>query len=147
MKIIGIKELTSYKIDKNDWRTWDGFFIQTEGRDIHLLIDSDQDCCETFGQISSNDDLNYFVGAELLEYKAIESGTYDELPVKLKKHLKIEEESDIDVLDCSFIKFETDRGSFDLTVYNHHNGYYGHDIKVIEKLISPLEKVLRKDVE
>jgi len=147
MKIIGIHELDDYKLKNGDWMNYyGGFLIKTEGKDIHLLIDNSRICCENFGYISSNDDLSYFIGAEILDYKVIETDTYNELPIKLKKVLKLGSEYDINVLDCSFIKFETDRGSFDLTVYNHHNGYYGHKIKIIERVVSPLERVLTQDM-
>ena len=49
---------------------------------------------------------------------------------------------DHDFCDIQFINFETDRGVFQLTVYNTHNGYYGHDIfiQVDDKIV--FQKVL-----
>ena len=29
-----------------------------------------------------------------------------------------------------FVTFNTDRGAFQLAVYNAHNGYYGHEILI-----------------
>ena len=31
-----------------------------------------------------------------------------------------------------FVDFVTDRGTFQLAVYNSHNGYYGHGILVLK---------------
>ena len=32
--------------------------------------------------------------------------------------------------NVQFVNFKTNRGTFQFTVYNCHNGYYGHDITV-----------------
>jgi len=72
-------------------------------------FDNDQQCCEDFGYFHSFDikDLRNFIGAKL---KTIELSD-----------------------DNSFIKFKTDKGDFNITIYNNHNGYYGHEVNFIIK--------------
>ena len=40
------------------------------------------------------------------------------------------ESSSAQYCNVQFINFETDKGIFQLTVYNCDNGYYGHDVVV-----------------
>lgn len=35
--------------------------------------------------------------------------------------------------EAMFINFETSKGTLQFTLYNSHNGYYGHTAKVISK--------------
>jgi hypothetical protein len=41
-----------------------------------------------------------------------------------------------------FVDFETSKGVFQLTVYNRHNGYYGHDILIESKQTGKVEMCL-----
>ena len=41
-----------------------------------------------------------------------------------------------DCLDTMFVNFETSSGTFQLTCYNSHNGYYGHDVTVVSNQLS-----------
>ena len=34
--------------------------------------------------------------------------------------------------DCMFINLETNKGTLQLTVYNQHNGYYEHSVRILK---------------
>jgi len=122
-KILSIKEIENFKLDERYYGEYDGYEIKTDKDNIKILIDNGQYCCENAGYFAVNDDLDYFIGADLLS-----TSTTD-----LELEEKILDEKDI-CLDCGgvqFVTFGTDKGKFQLAVYNEHNGYYGHDIKII----------------
>lgn len=100
-----------------------GYRIETDQHIYHVLISNGQCCCESWGYISSEDDLNYFIGAELF---------YVNLTDKALNKQRVEDSGYYDG-DCGgiqFVDFVTDRGTFQLAVYNAHNGYYGHGIMI-----------------
>ena len=43
--------------------------------------------------------------------------------------------------ECSamFVNFETSNGTFQLTMYNTHNGYYGHSAVLVSKQLNVRE--------
>ena len=101
----------------------DGYKIETDKHIFHVLIDNGQSCCESWGYLSSEDDHSPFVGAELQEVRLTDTA--------LKQ--SVVEESDYyggDGGGIQFVDFVTDKGVFQLAVYNDHNGYYGHGILV-----------------
>jgi hypothetical protein len=102
---------------------YDGFFVKTEIDEYAILISNGQDCCENWGYLDTNDNSKAFIGANLLNVSLVDS----EYATKLMEQINFytEEENQI----C-FVNFETDRGTFQLAVYNSHNGYYGHSILV-----------------
>ena len=97
---------------------FDGYIIQTDKRQIKVGISNSQSCCEHWGYLTTNDDINEFVGATLLEIKIVDTA----LNVK-----PLQEE---EVSNCMFVNFSTDWGTMQLVAYNEHNGYYGHDAVV-----------------
>ncbi len=105
------------------WSAMDGYKVQTDAHTFHVLIDNGQSCCESWGYLSSEDDLSYFIGAELREVKLTDTAL---------KQQKVEASGyyDGDEGGIQFVDFLTDRGTFQLAVYNSHNGYYGHGIVV-----------------
>ena len=100
----------------------EGYKVSTKHISVRVLIDSFQSCCESWGYISSDDDFTPFIGAILKEVKLTDvalnqqvvddTGYYDEGG------------------GIQFVDFVTSRGTFQLAVYNAHNGYYGHGILV-----------------
>lgn len=100
----------------------DGYKVTTNKHTVQVLIDNGQSCCENWGYFASEDDLSSFIGSELREVnltdtalntsKVEESGYYD------------------DGGGIQFVDFVTSQGTFQLAVYNAHNGYYGHGIVV-----------------
>jgi len=107
------------------WRGYssmDGYKVETDKHTFYVLIDNEQNCCESWGYFSSEDDLRQLIDATLLEVrltdKALNTKTVEESGY-------YEDEGGI-----QFVDFVTDRGTFQLAVYNAHNGYYGHGILV-----------------
>jgi hypothetical protein len=105
-----------------DRRSMDGYKVTTKKNIILVLIDNDQSCCESWGYMSSEDDMQSFVGANLRDVVLTDTAL---------KSLSVDE--NLKYLDCGgvqFVNFETSRGTLQLAVYNAHNGYYGHGIIV-----------------
>ena len=112
-----ISIIENYNIDFNNY---DGYEIKTNLRSIKLLIENEQDCCEEWGYLSTPDNYNDFIGAEIYSYSNNLVKNYNE-----DKY-------------AQFINFLTSNGELIFTVYNLHNGYYSHGCFIIEndKIIS-----------
>ena len=128
---LGILQMLS--IVTGAYSEYDGYEISTDENQYYVLINNGQSCCENWGYLSSDDNLDYFVGAELIEVKLTD--------VVLNQ--KVVEESNYygDGDGIQFVDFVTDKGVLQLAVYNSHNGYYGHSI-----LIAKNENILLNDV-
>lgn len=102
---------------------YSGVKIITNTQEILLLIDDSDRCCEHWGHLSSHDDAKEFIGAELLSIIETDS----ELHTK-----EIKEMEDMNIsIDCAyFITLKTSKGDLQFTIYNEHNGYYGHDVVI-----------------
>lgn len=112
----------------------DGYSVQTDQHQFLVLIENEQSCCESFGIITSEDDHTPFIGSELrevlltdraLNQKRVEDSGYYE-----------------DDGGIQFVDFRTSRGVFQLSVYNAHNGYYGHRILVLKDADVLLSEIL-----
>ena len=101
----------------------DGYKVETENHIFHVLIDNGQCCCENWGHMTSEDDLSYYVGAELLEVNVTDIALNQKVLTQMN-------EDYIDNREIQFVDFKTNLGTFQLAVYNSHNGYYGHGILV-----------------
>lgn len=101
----------------------DGYEVKTTDHRYLVLIDNGQSCCESWGYLSTEDNLQEFVGADLLDVELTDTSLKTE---------PIEELEYIDEGGVQFVTFKTSRGDFQLAVYNGHNGYYGHGIIVAE---------------
>jgi hypothetical protein len=124
--IIKIEE-TTFSDEKEPWKTYGGYVITTTNQIIKFGISQGQSCCEEFGYFASEDNLDEFIGAELLDIESTDTA----LNTK-----KIEDELDISLANTMFITFKTNKGVFQLTAYNQHNGYYGHDVVVISQQLT-----------
>ncbi len=114
---------TVYGYRDADWQTWDGYLVETSERKIRLLVDGGQNCCEDFGMITAaEDEIGYFIGAKLLRI--------DWTGPELTKHKDVEA-IDLEEGAVMFVDFVTNRGTLQLAVYNAHNGYYGHEAKLV----------------
>lgn len=107
---------------KEPWEKMDGFKVTTDKQEILVLINNSQGCCEQWGHLSSNDELQDFAGAELLKLELVDEA--------LDKKMLEKFEYGFDGGGIVFVNFETNRGTFQLAVYNNHNGYYGHSIMI-----------------
>jgi hypothetical protein len=117
-----LKEFTnrndeSFYNDSTHVSSWFGFIIETENKFIYLLIDANNQCCEDFGYFTTHDNLEDFIGSNLIKFEVSNPQSGIQMSFEY-----------INNLDCEFINFFTDKGDFQLIVYNNHNGYYGHDI-------------------
>lgn len=119
MKIQEIKEITDLSGKTlnilSDHSNYEGYHIKTDLKEFFILINNSSSCCE-------------FVGATVLNVKYIDNADFQDCELTKKQAGKY-----IDVFDCAFIDFKTDQGTLQFAVYNSHNGYYGHDIHVIER--------------
>lgn len=133
-KILSINEVEDFKLQENDYRKFDGYEVVTDKQKILLLIEGHQQCCESFGYFMSKDNLGDFIGAELLEI------TLTDTALNTKK---IDEEFKygLDYVDLMFVNLKTNKGILQFTAYNEHNGYYGHDVKVVSEQLSHEESL------
>lgn len=134
MKILSIEEFDDLNLVKDGWGSnYEGYKIITKEKEFVIAVDNDQSCCEDWGSITSADNLQDFIGANILDFRCIDNADYNEIELT-KNHAG----EYVDVYDCAFIDFETDKGKLQFAVYNHHNGYYGHDIVIQQNDINIL---------
>lgn len=98
---------------------YDGFIVKTNKKEYRVLISSKASCCESFGYLQSENDLTDYIGAELIQVNIVDEN---------KKLVEEVCEWGYDSGDILFVNFETSEGTFQLAVYNAHNGYYGHSV-------------------
>jgi len=135
-KILKIEEVTGAKInDSNSWGGFDGYRVTTNKQEALVMISNDQSCCESWGYFTSEDDHEQFIGADLLGVTLVDAALNE-------KKLKDEIEYGLDEGGIQFVNFETSRGTFQLTVYNAHNGYYSHPIKIKSTQVSTDDEYL-----
>lgn len=108
---------------KDDYDTYEGYIIKTNKQSIKIGISNYQSCCEYFGYLTTNDSLEYFIGAAVFDIKLTDTSLNT-------KMIKEEFQYGFDGGDIQFVNIETDKGTLQLAVYNSHNGYYGHSIVI-----------------
>ena len=99
----------------------------TDQQTIKVGISSGQSCCESYGYLTTNDDLKEFEGTELLSISIVDTALNNK---------KIEELEYLDAGGAMFVNFETSKGLMQLVAYNGHNGYYGHDAVLVSKQLN-----------
>ena len=124
MKITAIDEVTTevtteVKVPGYGYNEkYEGYAITLDdGSAVQMLIHSEQQCCEKYGYLMSNDNLSEFIGADLLDVKTVDT------PAKAGGYLTYD--ADNNGLCTVFVNIETSRGTLQFTAYNEHNGYYG----------------------
>lgn len=110
------------------WSEYDGYAVETDEQTIYVLIDNGQSCCEQFGYLASDDDLDAFIGAELRELAIVDEALNTRM-------VEAEATAKSDDGGIVFVNFVTDRGVLQLAAYNDHNGYYGHEVHILSKQI------------
>ena len=118
-----VKELTESSIHgslaESGRKRFDGYRVTcSDDSKYSVVVDNEQDCCESWGYLTSEDNLSEFIGAQLLDVTVT-----DEV-----LNTKVLEPNSLQAEDCVFVTFQTDRGAFQLVAYNQHNGYYGHEV-------------------
>lgn len=121
-KILNIVEHT-----EKDYSRMSGYMITTDKQEIKLLIDDEGQCCESWGYFMSEDSSDEFIGANLLDIKITDT--------ELKEGILNQHEVDVNSSwfegGIMFVNIETSVGLLQFVAYNEHNGYYGHEAKVI----------------
>jgi hypothetical protein len=126
-KIISIEEI-EYKENEINYG---GFEIKTDKQSIKLLIDNDGQCCESWGYFMSEDDFTDFIGENILDISITDSVLNTK---KLADHVDIE--SEYFWGNIIFVNIITTNGVLQFTAYNDHNGYYGHEAKIISQQLN-----------
>jgi len=116
--IQSIKEACFKSKFKDAYGTMEGFEITTDKQVIRMGISEGQSCCEHTGFFMSEDDLDQFIGADLISVETVDTCL---VPKKME---------DFYEGGTMFVNFTTNRGVLQFTAYNSHNGYYGHDAVV-----------------
>lgn len=111
-----------------DYKAYDGLLIKTDDQEIFVGVDNNESCCESWGYVTSEDDLNQFIGAEIRNITRVDEGLKSTNLALDKKYL--------DEGGAMFINIETTKGLFQIAAYNSHNGYYGHTAVLVSKQLS-----------
>jgi len=113
------------KIEQTSFDGKDGYVVATSEQEIKLGIDNTQCSCEDWGYFMSEDNINEFVGSNLISVAVTDKA--------LKSYNVIE---DMYEGDTMFVNLETSNGLLQFVAYNDHDGDYGHDACVISKQIT-----------
>lgn len=123
------KILTIEEVKTDDgWGGMSGYAITTDEQVIKLLIDDNQSCCESWGYFMSEDDVTKFIGSDLIELTLTDTALNT---IKLKEQNMSIEQPYVYEGGIIFVNISTTEGLLQFCAYNEHNGYYGHDAKVI----------------
>jgi hypothetical protein len=114
-----------------------GYRITTDQQTITFGISNYEQCCEAWGTIVSEDNLNDFAGAEILTIELVEHVSDAYVPREMLKRSMGDRyggkshDYDYDPEgNYVFINVNTSKGMLQFTLYNLQNGYYGHDVKI-----------------
>ncbi len=108
---------------------FEGWCVNTNKGVIYLTIDATKQCCESFGYAigcEESENLDYYKGASIVRIEQDVSEYADFQGDEYSRG------------GYSNLNIVTNKGVFDLWVYNIHTGYCGHDVKI---------KVLDKELE
>lgn len=129
--ILSITDRASFKTPKgSEWHDFEGYEVVTSKQTILFGIDNHSDCCESWGHLSTEDNLDEFVGATLLGI----TRTDEALNTEFAK--KVNGEYGLDDGGAIFITLETSKGNLQFVVYNSQNGYYGHSVELVSTQLS-----------
>lgn len=103
----------------DNWCSDDGIEVVTNHAIYKATIKTGQNCCENYGYFFSEDDLDRFTGATLLNVEITDE--------KLETTV-MPPDVNVDIDACIFFTFYTSLGPLQFVVYNEHNGYYGHRV-------------------
>ena len=127
-RILKIEEKDFEFGDETCGMSYSGFVITTNKHIYKIGIDNSQQCCERFdckayfssGYLMTEDEIEDFIGAEFLGIEVVDADK------------KVYEVFDIYDGEAIFVNIKTSKGVFQIVVYNEHNGYYGHEVKIIK---------------
>lgn len=114
--------------------SYDGYELETDKNKFYILIENEQNCCEDWGYLSTNDNIKDYIGKTIKKV------------VLTDTNLSNKEFDELEYLDCGGVQFVTfyltDGDILQLAVYNAHNGYYGHNIIIAQNEDILLEETL-----
>ena len=121
MKILSISQDGFSRNEQYGYRnSYEGFKIQTTEGVVLIGISDEQQCCESSGYVTTLDNAEDFIGAELLKVDLVDTEyNPQELPLNYSRDA-----------NTVFINVLTSKGLFQVTAYNDHNGYYSHHVFV-----------------
>ena len=120
--VSGPEIIQSITCTHDDEERMSGYAVQTNKQTISMLIDNEQNCCEDWGYMLSEDEPEIFVGATLHNVTLTDTAL---------KTVELYHDCDNDTYnDTVFVNLETDRGTLQFVAYNIHNGYYGHKVQI-----------------
>lgn len=135
-RILNIEEVENHHVLNHDgWSSlsMSGFKVTTDMQGIYLLIYDQQARCENWGYFLSEDNPAEFIGAELVDIKitdtALKPQRLMENGIGTNELAGIEPE--VYDGDIMFVDLVTSLGVLQFVAYNAHNGYYGHEAKVV----------------
>ena len=115
------KEIITAIQELVDGDEFDGYIIITNKQQIKILITNYRNCCEDWGYLSTNDNVNDFLGCNIDNITLVDEA----LDVT-----KVPSEADLDSGGIIFVNINTNQGTLQFAVYNGHNGYYSHTVRI-----------------
>lgn len=121
---------TILEIKKNEFGTpqtfenYEGYEIITDTQTIKLGISKDQNCCENWGYLMSEDNFDNFIGADVISITQVDTALNSRV---------LDETSDLYEGAAMFVNILTTKGLLQFVAYNSHNGYYSHEAVVISR--------------
>lgn len=110
---------------------YEGLVVELDdGTSVKVGISEYQQCCESYGHVTSEDDFSDFIGAELHDVTGVD---------KKLESVVLPYQSCTDIM---FVNFTTSKGVLQFVAYNDHNGYYGHDAVLIVGGVVKIEETL-----
>lgn len=113
-------------------REFCGYKIKTNLRTLYLIVNSYKQCCESFGYscvsegvIITEDDIETFLQADLIDLDV--STENNQIKSLLKERFGLYE-----TIYAVFIDVKTSKGVLQFTLYNSHNGWYGHEAYIYD---------------
>lgn len=124
MKIVSIEEVNDLEVAGYGWR-FDGWVIKTTGKEIKVLVDNDASCCESWGMVTCEEDIQQYIGADVIEVSVTDMEEITRTIYNGGQSID-NPQGFVDGGDMIFVTLHTSVGSCQFGVYNEHNGYYGH---------------------
>jgi len=120
--------------DYDEYKVYAGYKITTNKQVISILICDEADGCESYGIITTDDDLPYYVGAEVVSIVSVDMD-YKAHPLfgMIEPNIDLDDGNE---LECCFVDMNTSLGKIQFAIYNCHNGYYGHRVLVKSEQLS-----------
>jgi len=131
-KILKIEEITEGE-EYLDGKS--GYAITTDKQVVKLLIDNYQSCCESWGYFMTEDNVDEFIGADLIDISLTDTALNTK---KLEEH-NLDPNDKWVKTGIMFVNLNTSKGLLQFVAYNVHNGYYGHEAYVYSEQLNHSE--------